>query len=376
MTWNWQKIDWPHFRWKSEALAQAEAKFLSQSGILIGATKHFSKDDKDLFVVEHITGEAIKTSEIEGEYLDRDSVQSSVLRNFGLNTDNRRVAPAERGIADMMTDVYRNFGEPLTHTMLFDWHAMLSSGRQDLTDVGSYRTHEDPMQVISGNLGKPKVHFEAPPSKHIPFEMDQFMAWWQDTQAGGKRQLPALTRSGIAHLYFVCIHPFEDGNGRIGRVLAEKSLAECLGEPTLIALSQTIERNRKSYYDALEANNKDIEITEWLIYFAHTILEAQDYSLQMIDFLIDKTKLYDRIRGQLHERQEKVLKRMFREGLGGFEGGLSAENYIKITGTSRATATRDLQDLVEKGALLKTGELKSTRYQLNVKLGKSRLIQK
>ena len=368
MLWNWQQNDWPHFHWNKDALTQAEASFLRQSGILIGATKHFSEEDKTLLVVNLITGEAIKTSEIEGEYLNRESVQSSILRNFGLEMDNRRVAPAERGIADMMTDLYMNFDKPLSQVTLFNWHKMLTSGRQDVKDVGRYRTHEDPMQVVSGRLGKPQVHFEAPPSKNVKKEMDTFTRWWRDTAPGGNNPLPALTRTGIAHLYFVCIHPFEDGNGRISRALSEKSLAEYQGEPTLIALAQTIERNRKAYYQALERNNKGNEITNWLIYFADTILEAQHYSLDRIAFLIEKTKLYDRVRGRLNERQEKVLKRMFREGLGGFKGGLSAENYISITGTSRATATRDLQQLVEKGALLKTGELKSTRYHLNIKL--------
>ena len=368
MAWNWEKDDWPHFRWEERALALAETQFLRKSGVLIGATKHFSEDNKTLLVVDMITGEAVKTSEIEGEYLNRDSVQSSILRNFGLDTDHRRVEPAERGIADMMTDLYRNFDKPLSHATLYNWHKMLTSGRHDLKDMSRYRTHGDPMQVVSGRLDKPKVHFEAPPSAGMKKEMDAFMAWWQDTAPGGKNPLPGLTRAGIAHLYFVCIHPFEDGNGRIGRALAEKSLAECQGEPTLIALSQTIERNRKAYYDALARNNRDTEITEWLVYFATIVLDAQDYSLDTIDFLIEKTKLYDRVKDNLNARQGKVLARLFREGLDGFKGGLSAENYISITGTSRATATRDLQDLVEKGALFKTGELKSTRYHLNIKL--------
>ena len=371
MTWNWQQDDWPQFRWDADALAQAEAQFLRQSGILIGATRHLGGQDKNRLVVELITGEAMKTSEIEGEYLNRDSVQSSILRNFGFDTDNRRIEPAERGIADMMTDLYKHFDQPLTPATLFAWHEMLTNGRRDLRGIGRYRTHKDPMQVVSGRLDKPEVHFEAPPSSHMKKEMDAFIAWWQETAPGARNALPALTRTGIAHLYFVCIHPFEDGNGRIGRALAEKSLAEYQGEPTLIALSQTIERNRKAYYKALERNNKNNDITDWLVYFSNTVLEAQDYSLDMIDFMIEKTKLYDRVRGQLNERQEKVLERMFREGLDGFKGGLSAENYISITGTSRATATRDLQDLVEKGALIKTGELKSTRYHLNIKPRKS-----
>ena len=167
------------------------------------------------------------------------------------------------------------------------------------------------------------------------------------------------------HLYFVCVHPFEDGNGRIGRALAEKSLAQNLGHPSLIALAYTIERKRKDYYAALELNNKDLEVTEWLTYFAEAIVEAQSTTIKRVDFYIAKAKYYERLRGQFGERQAKVITRMFKEGLDGFKGGLSAENYISITGTSRATATRDLQDLLEKRALTKKGELRHTRYFLN-----------
>src|SRR5258705_7667293 len=157
-----------------------------------------------------------------------------------------------------------------------------------------------------------------------------------------------MTRAGIAHLYFVCIHPFEDGNGRIGRALAEKSLAQNLGQPSLIALAYTIERKRKDYYAELERNNKDTEISSWLKYFANTVLEAQSNTLKRVDFYVAKAKFYERLRGKLNERQEKAVARMFREGIDGFKGGLSAEKYIGITRASRATATRDLQDLVEK----------------------------
>lgn len=368
MTWNWQQKDWPNFRWEKSALEELEAKFLHQSGVFIGATQHFNEENKILLTVNLITGEAIKTSEIEGEYLNRDSVQASICRNFGLNTDNRRIPAAESGIAEMMIDLYRNFATPLSHKTLYAWHKLLTSGRNDLKDIGHYRTHEDPMQIISGPIGKAKIHFEAPPSKAVKNEMDQFLEWFAITAPKGMAPLPALTRAGIAHLYFVSIHPFEDGNGRIARAIAEKSLSQYLGQPTLIALSQTIQSNRKAYYHALAMNNKEMEITEWLLYFAETVLNAQNYSLNVIDFLIEKTKFYDRLRGQLNERQEKVLERLFREGIEGFKGGLSAENYIKITGASRATTTRDLQDLAEKGILLKVGQLKSTRYYLNIKL--------
>ncbi len=366
MKWNWQHESWPNFSWDQSELEQLESRHLRQSGMMIGSIRHFNADDRNRLVVELITDEAVKTSEIEGEFLDRDSVQSSILRNFGLLADLRRVRPAERGIADMLTDLYSRFDQPLSHQMLFDWHSMLMSGRRDLQAVGQYRTHEEPMQVVSGRIDQPKIHFEAPPSRNIRTEMDAFMVWWHRTAPDGTAPLPSLTRAGIAHLYFVCIHPFEDGNGRIGRALAEKSLAEHHGEPTLTALSQTIEKGRKTYYDKLEKNNKGIEITDWLVYFAQTILEAQTRSLKLVDFLIGKARLYDRLRGQINMRQQKVLERMFREGLSGFKGGLSAENYISITGTSRATATRDLAKLVELGALVRTGELKSTRYWLKV----------
>jgi Fic family protein len=154
-----------------------------------------------------------------------------------------------------------------------------------------------------------------------------------------------LTRAGIAHLYFVSMHPFEDGNGRVARALTEKALSQAIGQPSLIALSHVIQRKRAAYYDALEAANKKNEITAWLTYFAETVLDAQAYSLALIDFLITKTKFCDRFRDRLNERQARTIARMFREGLDGFTGGLSAANYITITGTSRATATRDLHEL-------------------------------
>jgi Fic family protein len=295
-------------------------------------------------------------------------VQSSLRRQFGLGTDDRRIPPAESGIAQMMVDLYRNFKAPLTHETMFAWHSMLMNGAQRINTIGDYRTHPEPMQVVSPNLANPKVHFEAPPSSEVKEEMDEFISWFNETAPEGKRPLPALTRAAITHLYFVSIHPFEDGNGRIGRALSEKSLAQNLDHPSLIALAYTIERARKAYYDALEHNNKDIEITDWLVYFADTVIDAQHHTIKRVDFYVAKAKLYENLRGQLNERQEKVLARMFKEGIDGFKGGLSAENYISIAKTSRATATRDLQDLLQKGALVKTGELRHTRYYLNISL--------
>ena len=368
--WNWQQDDWPRFHYERSAVEQREAKFLLRGGLLLGALVHMQDDDKDTLTVDLISNEALKTSEIEGEYLNRESVQSSIRRNFGLATDSRRIGPAERGIGDMMMDLYRTFGENLTHETVFRWHTMLTSGRRDLKNIGAYRTDEEPMQIISGPIGNPTVHFEAPPSTVVKQEMDSFINWFNDTAPGADAALPALTRAGIAHLYFATIHPFEDGNGRIARALAEKALSQALGQPTLIALSQTIYKNRKAYYEALHRSSWDNAITAWLEYFGDTVLEAQDTTQGMIDFLIQKTKLYDRVKNQLNERQEKALARIFREGVEGFKGGLSAENYISITGAARATATRDLQDLVEKGVLIRTGVLKGTRYHLNIETRK------
>ncbi len=364
--WNWQQDDWPRFRLDKSVLAEREAKFLLHGGRLLGALLHLRDDDKSALTVDLISNEALKTSEIEGEYLNRESVQSSIRRNLRLDTDARRIPPAEQGIADMMMDLYRSFAEPLTHETMFRWHGMLTAGRRDLKNIGAYRTHDEPMQIISGPIGNPKIHFEAPPSAVMENEMDGFVNWFNDTALHGNTALPALTRAGIAHLYFVTIHPFEDGNGRIARALAERALSQALGQPTLIALSQTIQKKRKSYYEALHQSSRDNEITAWLVYFADTVLQAQDTTRCMIDFLIQKTKLYDRVKSQLNERQEKALARIFREGVEGFKGGLSAENYISMTGASRATATRDLRGLVDKGVLIRTGALKSTRYHLNI----------
>ena len=366
MTWNWQQPDWPEFTYDRAALEPLERQFLLQSGAFIGACKHIGADDQETLKIELIGDEAVKTSEIEGEILNRESVQSSLRHQFGLGVERGGVKPAERGISKMMVDLYHNFAAPLTNKTMFGWHGMLLGGGNSIGVMGGYRTHAEPMQVVSGPDYERMVHFEAPPSARVGDEMKRFIAWFNDTAPRGKAPLPALTRAGIVHLYFVCIHPFEDGNGRIGRALAEKSLAQNLGQPSLIALAYTIERKRKDYYAALERNNKENQITSWLMYFANTVLEAQNSTIARVDFYVAKAKLYERLRGQLNERQEKVIARMFREGIDGFKGGLSAENYIGISKASRATATRDLQDLVEKGALTRTGALRHTRYHLNM----------
>lgn len=368
MTWNWQQPDWPEFSWKSSHLEAAEQQFLLNGGTFVGAIKHLGEQERTQLIVEAMSTEALTTSQIEGEILDRASVQSSIQRRLGLAADKRRVRPAESGIAEMMVNIHNTFAAPLSDDMLFDWHRMLMAGRRDLTDVGRYRTSAEPMQIISGAIGAAKIHFEAPPSRKVPAEMKRFINWFNRTAPGCHDHLPALTRAGTTHLYFESLHPFEDGNGRIGRALAEKSIAQSLGGPSLVALAATILVRRELYYGALEAANKSNEITQWLAWFAGATIEAQRRTIATIEFLIDKTKLFDRIREKLNARQEKALLRMFKEGPDGFKGGMSAGKYSTITGASPATTTRDLADLTEKGALIRQGERRHARYKLSIPL--------
>jgi Fic family protein len=367
MTWNWQTSDWPVFRYRAAALEPLERRFLLKSGEFVGACKHIGPADQNTLKIELISDEAIKTSEIEGEILNRSSVQSSIIHQLGLAAAAPRARPAERGIAEMMVGLYTTFEAPLSGKVLCRWHEMLLGGDRTVGIVGGYRRHGEPMQIVSGPDYRRTVHFEAPPSSRVNAEMKVFIKWFNDTGPNGKRPLAPLARAALAHLYFVSIHPFEDGNGRIARAIAEKALAQGLGRPSLVALSYTIERGRKRYYAALEHNNKGNDVTEWMIYFASTVLEALAHTLERVEFYLAKTKFYDRLRGNLNPRQQKAVGRMFREGIDGFKGGMSAEKYIAITDASRATATRDLQDMVAKGALTRIGALRHTRYHLNLR---------
>src|SRR5207245_7777893 len=178
MTWNWQKSDWPNFAWNRARLEKAEQQFLLGGGVVVGTVKHLPEEDRQQLTVDAMSTEAVTTSEIEGEILDRASVQSSLRKQLGLSTDERRVRPAERGIAEMMVDLYRCLAEPLSEEVLFRWHRMVMSGSRNRRDVGRYRTGAEPMQVVSGPIDEPKIHFEAPPSARVPSEMQQFIAWF------------------------------------------------------------------------------------------------------------------------------------------------------------------------------------------------------
>ncbi|THF47772.1 Fic family protein [Allorhizobium terrae] len=366
MAWNWQLQGWPNFEWRPELLQKKEQAFMENAAIAVGTIRHLTQGDREHIVIELLSADAMSTSAIEGEILDRDSVQSSLRRQLGMAAAPFRSRPAEAGIAEMMADLYRAPLATITEARLQEWHRMVMNGRRDIVDIGQYRQHQEPMQIVSGAFGRERVHFEAPPSDRLAIEMNALLDWLAKTAPDGATPLTALTRAGIAHLWFESIHPFEDGNGRIGRAIAESALARAISIPTFSALSKSLLKHRKDYYAMLEAASTTLVIDDWLAWFADRALEAQASADELVRFLIEKTRLMDRLRGLLNERQEKALLRVLAEGPDGFTGGLSAHNYATITGAPPSTITRDLADLVEKGALLRTGERKATRYHLNL----------
>lgn len=360
MSWNWQKKHWPNFIYDAGKLEPLEREFARLLGTVTGTMKHFNEGEKEQLVVQLLSTEGVKTAEIEGELLDRDSVQASIRRKLGLSAVRRNVQPAEAGMAEMLVAVYREYASPLTKKELDSWNASLLQGRTDLERVGMYRTHEDPMQIVSGALGNETVHFEAPPSKDVPHLMKDFIEWFNESL----KTLPPLTRAGIAHLYSVSIHPYEDGNGRMARALAEKALSQSIEVPALSGLSRQIATKKSLYYDALARNSEDLEVTDWLLYFGNTLIAAKEYVLASVERVLQKAAIYAKFGKELNERQVKAIHRLFEAEPEGFIGGLSAGNYITITKAPRATATRDLQKLVDLGILRKTGERRYARYLL------------
>jgi Fic family protein len=364
--WVWADPDWPQFQYDIAHIQEREQRFLMCAGELSGVVRYLSDDEKQSMTVDLIGLEAFKTSEIEGELLDRESLQSSIRRCFGLHYAKGKSQPRESGIAEMMRHVYSTFSEPLTHDTLFQWHASLMNGHLYIKEVGCYRHHSEPMQIVSGYLNKPKVHYEAPPSVDMLLEMDRFTSWFNQSAPNGEYPLPALTRAAIAHVYFLIIHPFEDGNGRIGRALVEKVLAQHCGQPTLTAISYVIQENKKAYYAAIAKQNTTLHLDAWLDYFSSLMLEAQACTLKHMEFMLQKAQFLSKHSDTLNDRQERVIRRVLQEGLGGFAQGLTVKKYIRLTDTSRATATRDLQSLVEQGAMIRTGDTQSTRYWINL----------
>jgi Fic family protein len=366
---NWQRKDWPNFIFSIETSEEALYAFAEKAGHIGGIWKSIPEDMQMEALVDLMLAEALKTSEIEGEYLSRKDVLSSIKANLGLvNPKTKAKDRKASGIADLMTDVRNSFKEILTKEKLFEWHRMIFGNQEDF-DIGKWRSHKEPMQIVSGAAGKQKVHYEAPPSNRVSKEMDRFVSWFNETAPGGKKEIhKGPVRAAIAHLYFETIHPFEDGNGRIGRALAEKALSQGLGRPVLLSLSRTIEAGRKNYYGALEKAQSSLDITGWINYFVTTVLSAQTQAEEQIEFTLRKVKFFDRFGSQLNKRQLTVIRRMFDEGIKGFEGGMNANKYIGLTKISKATATRDLQELVEKGIFKIVGGGRSSRYDLMVYL--------
>ncbi len=366
MTYNWQLSDWPHFKYDLAEIEDVLFAFAERVGRVGGLLDGLPEEDRNEAVIDIMVAEAIKTSEIEGEYLSRQDVMSSNKNNLGLGNALQSHDKRAEGIAELMIDVRNSFAEKLSKEKLFAWHSMVMKGSNKVK-AGKWRTHKEAMQVISGPIGREKIHFEAPPSKIVPIEMTAFIKWFNDTAPGGKNEIKkAVVRSAITHLYFETIHPFEDGNGRIGRVLSEKALSQGIGRPVLLSLSKTIETNKKDYYGALKEGQRSNEITAWIAYFANRVLSSQIQTEEEIDFTLRKTKFFDKFQDELNGRQLKAVKRMLDEGPKGFTGGMSAKKYMAICQTSKATATRDLQGLTERGIFSMIGGGRNARYEINV----------
>jgi Fic family protein len=367
MKYNWELPDWPNFSYTLKKVEGMLYAFALETGEVSGILKALPDDVQQEALLQTMISEAIKTSEIEGEFLSRQDVVSSIKNNLGLTAVPEIVHDQKAaGIGKLMIDIRNSFKEELTKEKLWEWHILLLGSVKDI-NTGQWRTGDEPMQVISGSIGREKIHFQAPPSTVVPHEMKAFIDWFNTTASGGKQEISsAPVRAAIAHLYFESIHPFEDGNGRIGRAIAEKALSQTLGRPVMLSLSKSIEANKSDYYKALETAQRDNEISEWLEYFVSTALTAQREAKSLVNFTLIRTKFFDQYAGRLNERQLKAVHKMLDAGFGGFKGGMTAKKYISITRTSKATATRDLQELAEMGVLLAAGAGRSVSYDLNL----------
>lgn len=366
MKYNWQLPDWPHFKYDLKAVEDQIYLFATRAGQAGGLISGLPTTAQEEAVLDFMVSEAVKTSQIEGENLLRSDVMSSIRNNLGLNPVLEKVKDKKaQGIGQLMVEVRESYAAPLSEEMLFSWHTMLMGTFRKRMTVGAWRDHTDPMQIVSGPLGKEKVHFEAPPSSLVGKEMAQFIQWFNDTDLNGKKPIKfPPVRAAVAHVYFESIHPFEDGNGRIGRAISEKALSQSLGRPAILSLSKIIAAKRNDYYSALQTAQRGNEITDWVKYFVSVCVEAQADAEKVIGFILFKTRLFDRFRSQLNERQFKALSRMLENGSSDHDSSMRTKKYMKITEASRATATRDLQHLVDIGLLEERGEGRSTHYQI------------
>lgn len=367
MLYNWQLQDWPQFSFDLKDAEDTMALFREKIGHVKGLLQALSEEDREQAFIEVMVFEAMKTSAIEGEILSREDVMSSIKNNLGLNKVREFVKDRRaNGISELMIAVRESFDTALDEQTLFDWHTKLMEGNKKVK-VGEWRSGKSPMQVVSGFLGREQVHFEAPPSNQVVVEMSKFISWFNNTSPDGDSPIKsAPVRAAIAHVYFESIHPFEDGNGRIGRAISEKALFQTLGSPILLSISQTIEADKKQYYQSLKEAQRSNEISPWINYFSQVILDAQIQAENQVVFTIKKTHFFDQHADAMNDRQAKVIRRMLREGATGFDGGVNAKKYMSIAKTSKATATRDLQNLVTKKILLPLGGGRSTRYEINL----------
>lgn len=358
-----ERDDWPNLRWSDEQLAQPLAAVRHRQGRLIGHMEALGFPLREEAVLQALTEDVIKSSEIEGEVLDREQVRSSIARRLGMDISG--LVEADRnveGVVEMMLDATQNYARPLTAERLFGWHAALfptgRSGMNRIT-VGAWRTAESgPMQVVSGPIGRERVHYEAPTSERLDEEMARFLDWFETAAPD-----PVL-KAGIAHLWFVTIHPFDDGNGRIARAIADLALARAEGTAErFYSMSAQIRTERKTYYDMLERTQKGgLDITPWLSWFIGCLDRAFGGAETILASVMRKARFWEAIAGQaLNERQRKVVNRL----LDGFEGKLTNAKWAALTKASSDTALRDINDLLRRGILVKDAAGgRSTSYSL------------
>jgi Fic family protein len=360
----WELTDWPHFTWDEKQLTTLLAKVSRAQGRLLGKMEALGFDLRNEAHLRTLTDDVVKSSEIEGEYLDPDQVRSSIARRLGMDIGG--LIPADRdveGVVEMMLDATRNYAEVLTEDRLFAWHASLfPTGRSGMNKirVGDWRDDSDgAMRVISGPIAKEKVHYEAPPAERIPSEMRKFLLWFESPGS-----MDPLMIASLSHLWFVTIHPFEDGNGRIARAIADIVLARSeKTEQRFYSMSAQIRLDRKDYYNILENTQKgDIDITHWQEWFLNCLDRAIEGAQKTLSTVLDKAHFWERFAKQpLNERQIKILNRM----LDGLEGKLTTSKWARMAKCSQDTAYRDILNLIDLGALQKdSGGGRSTSYSV------------
>lgn len=364
---NWQNSEWPNFSYVLSTQTQHQLyEYALENGKLTGLLENIDLQYQQEIILEMMVLEAQKTSEIEDEIIHAEEIRSSLRQHLGIfQSDNMlNVDERAKGISDLLFENRSTFTRNLSVEVLNNWHKKLMQGSALANDaIGKFRNNPEPMQIVAGAIGRERVYFEAPSAFKVPQEMQQFLEWFNNC---ANNMIPAPVKAAIVHLYFESIHPFMDGNGRIGRALSEKILSQDLKTPILFSLSNTLMQNRKQYYQMLHDNSgNSLEISSWVAFFVTMVLQAQQTSKAQIQFVISKVKFWKKYSQFLNQRQTKVLKRMFAEGIKGFTGGINASKYMKIADTSKATATRDLSELVTKGCLKKlTQGGRNTSYDI------------